>query len=80
MTLGIDLFVPCMMVTYLLGANPKAVFPIIMGSVSFLGPVANVPFIQKRRYSLRAALGVTIGGGSVCCWRRTWCGHYRSRL
>jgi len=62
MTLGIDLFVPSMMVTYLLGANPKAVFPMMMGSVSFLGPVASVPFIQKRRYSLKAALGLTIGG------------------
>jgi uncharacterized membrane protein YfcA len=62
MTLGIGLFAPCMMVTYLLGMNPKAVFPIMMGSVSFLGPVASAPFIQKRRYSLKAALGLTIGG------------------
>jgi uncharacterized membrane protein YfcA len=62
MTLGIGLFAPCMMVTYLLGMSPKAVFPIMMGSVSFLGPVASVPFIQKRRYSLKAALGLTIGG------------------
>lgn len=62
MTLGIGLFAPCMVVTYLLGMNPKAVFPIMMGSVSFLGPVASVPFIQKRRYNLKAALGLAIGG------------------
>jgi uncharacterized membrane protein YfcA len=62
MTLGVGLFAPCMMVTYLLGMNPKAVFPIMMGSVSFLGPVASVPFVEKRRYSLKAALGLTIGG------------------
>lgn len=62
MTLGIGLFAPCMMVTYLLGMSPKAVFPIMMGSVSFLGPVASVPFIQKRRYNLKAALGLTLGG------------------
>ena len=62
MTLGIGLFAPCMMVTYLLGMSPKAVFPIMMGSVAFLGPVASVPFIRKRRYSVKAALGLTLGG------------------
>jgi uncharacterized membrane protein YfcA len=62
MTLGIGLFAPCMMVTYLLGMNPKAVFPIMMGSVSFLGPVASVPFIRRGSYNLKSALGLTLGG------------------
>lgn len=62
MTLGIGFFAPCMMVIYLMGMNPKAAFPIMMGSVAFLGPVASVPFIRERRYSLKSALGLTIGG------------------
>jgi hypothetical protein len=37
MTLGIGLFAPCMMVTYLLGMNPRATFPIMMGAVAFPG-------------------------------------------
>ena len=35
MTLGIGFFAPCMMVTYLLGMNPRATFPIMMGAVAF---------------------------------------------
>lgn len=62
MTLGIGLFGPCMMVTYLLGMSPRAVFPIMMGSVAFLGPVASVPFIQRGSYSLKTAVGITLGG------------------
>jgi len=62
MTLGIGFFAPCMMVTYLLGMNPRATFPIMMGAVAFLGPGASVPFIRQNRYSLKSALGLTIGG------------------
>src|SRR5258706_198949 len=62
MTLGIGLFAPCMMITYLMGMNPRAVFPIMMGSVAFLGPVASVPFIRRGAYNLEAALGLTLGG------------------
>jgi uncharacterized membrane protein YfcA len=62
MTLGIGFFAPCMMVTYLLGMNPRATFPIMMGAVAFLGPGASVPFIRAKRYSLKSALGLTIGG------------------
>ncbi len=62
MTLGIGLFAPCMMVTYLLGMNPRATFPIMMGAVAFLGPGASVPFVRRKRYGLKSALGLTIGG------------------
>jgi uncharacterized membrane protein YfcA len=62
MTLGIGLFAPCMMVTYLMGMSPKAVFPIMMGSVAFLGPVASIPFIRRDKYNLKAAVGITAGG------------------
>ena len=62
MTLGIGFFAPCMMVVYLMGMNPRAAFPIMMGSVAFLGPVASVPFLRQQRYRLKSALGLTIGG------------------
>jgi uncharacterized membrane protein YfcA len=62
MTLGIGFFAPCMMVGYLMGMNPKAAFPIMMGSVAFLGPVASAPFLKLDAYKLRTALGITLGG------------------
>lgn len=62
MTLGIGLYAPCMMVTYLLGMLPGAAFPIMMGSCAFLMPVGSARFIREGSYNLKAALGLTIGG------------------
>lgn len=62
MTLGIGLYAPCMILVSLLGMNPKAAFPIMMGSCAFLMPVGSLRFIREQSYSLRAALGLAIGG------------------
>jgi uncharacterized membrane protein YfcA len=62
MNLGIGLFAPCMITVALLGMNPKAAFPIMMGSCAFLQPVAGLRFIANARYAPRAALGLTLGG------------------
>ena len=62
MTLGIGLYAPCLILVSLLGMNPIAAFPIMMGSCAFLMPVAGLRFIASRRYDLRAALGLLIGG------------------
>ena len=62
MTLGIGYFAPTMMVVYLMGMNPKAAFPIMMGAVAFLEPGASVPFVRRSRYSIKSALGLTLGG------------------
>jgi uncharacterized membrane protein YfcA len=62
MTLGIGLYAPCMILVSLLGMNPKAAFPIMMCSCAFLMPAASVKFIREKQYSLRAALGLAIGG------------------
>lgn len=62
MTIGIGLYAPAMIMVSLLGMNPKAAFPIMMGSCAFLMPFASVRFIKFDSYSLRAALGLTIGG------------------
>lgn len=62
MTLGVGLYAPCLVLVSLLGMNPLAAFPIMMGSCAFLMPVGGVRFIRTRRYDLRAALGLALGG------------------
>jgi uncharacterized membrane protein YfcA len=62
MTLGIGLYGPCMILVSMLGMDPHAAFPIMMGSCAFLMPVASARFIQKGSYSPRVALGLALGG------------------
>jgi uncharacterized membrane protein YfcA len=62
MTLGIGLYAPCMILVSLLGMNPRAAFPIMMGSCAFLMLVAAPRFVRERGYALRPALGLTLGG------------------
>lgn len=62
MSLGIGLYGPCLIMISLLGMNPKAAFPIMMGSCAFLMPVGSTQFIRKGSYNLKAALGLALGG------------------
>ena len=62
MTLGIGLYAPCMILVSLLGMNPIAAFPIMMGSCAFLMPVGSLRFIERESYSARTALGLAVGG------------------
>jgi uncharacterized membrane protein YfcA len=62
MTLGIGLYGPCMILVSLLGMDPRVAFPIMMGSCAFLMPVGSMRFIREDRYSLRAAVGLAVGG------------------
>jgi len=62
MTLGVGLYAPCLILMSLLGMNPIAAFPIMMGSCAFLMPVAGLRFIAAQRYDARAALGLALGG------------------
>src|SRR5215475_8058728 len=62
MTLGIGLYAPCMILVYLLGMNPKAAFPIMMGSCAFLMPIGSMRFIREKSYDSRAAVGLLAGG------------------
>src|SRR4051812_40973933 len=62
MMLGIGLYAPCMILVYLLGMNPAAAFPIMMGSCAFLMPVSSVRFVRTRTYHVQAALGLALGG------------------
>jgi uncharacterized membrane protein YfcA len=62
MTLGIGLYAPCMGMVSLLGMDPRAAFPIMMGSCACLMPVASIRFLRARKYDRPAALGLAIGG------------------
>ena len=62
MTLGIGLYAPCMILVSLLGMNPIAAFPIMMGSCAFLMPVGSLRFIERGSYRPRTALGLAVGG------------------
>ena len=62
MTIGIGLYAPAMMLVSLLGMDPKTAFPIMMGSCAFLMPLASIRFVKFDAFSMRAALGLTLGG------------------
>jgi uncharacterized membrane protein YfcA len=62
MSLGIGLYAPCMILVGLLGMSERTAFPIMMGSCAFLMPVGSLRFITEKCYSLRAALGLALGG------------------
>lgn len=62
MTLGIGLYAPCLIMISLLGMNPTAAFPIMMGSCAFLMPIASLRFLKAEAFSVRPALGLALGG------------------
>jgi uncharacterized membrane protein YfcA len=62
MMLGIGYYAPCLIMISLLGMNPTAAFPIMMGACAFLMPIGSLQFIRKERYDLRGALGLLVGG------------------
>jgi uncharacterized membrane protein YfcA len=62
MTLGIGLYAPCLIMLSLLGLDPRAAFPIMMGSCAFLMPIGGLRFVRSRRYSPSVALGFALGG------------------
>jgi uncharacterized membrane protein YfcA len=62
MTLGIGLYAPCMILVSLLGLNPRAAFPIMMGSCGFLMSISGMRFVRSERFKPSAAAGLTLGG------------------
>lgn len=62
MTLGIGLYAPSLISLSMLGMDPRAAFPIMMGACAFLMPAASLQFIKARRFDPRLALGFAIGG------------------
>ena len=62
MTMGIGLYGPCLIMISLLGMEPRAAFPIMMGSCAFLMPVAGMRFLKVQAYSAKPAIGLSLGG------------------
>jgi uncharacterized membrane protein YfcA len=62
MTVGIGLYAPCMILIYMLGMDPKAAFPIMMGSCAFLMPTASARFLRLGAFDAKAIVGLAIGG------------------
>lgn len=62
MSAGIGLYAPCMIMLALLGLNPLAAFPIMMGACGLVQPVAGLRFLTTGRFAWGASLGLIIGG------------------
>ncbi len=62
MTFGIGMYAPSLILLSLLGLNPVAAFPIMMGACAFLMPVAGVRFLRIQRVDLRIVTGIALGG------------------
>ena len=62
MTFGIGLYAPSLILLSLLGLNPIAVFPIMMGACAFLMPVCGMRFVRADRINLRVVIGLALGG------------------
>jgi uncharacterized membrane protein YfcA len=62
MTFGIGLYAPSLILLSLLGLNPIAAFPIMMGASAFLMPVAGLRFLRSEQIDLRVVLGLVAGG------------------
>jgi len=61
-SLGIGNYAPTMAVTYMLGMNQKAVFPIMAASAAVILPAAALRFYRSGRFDRRAAAAFTLGG------------------
>jgi uncharacterized membrane protein YfcA len=62
MPMGIGLYAPCMILIFMLGMDPKAAFPIMMGSCAFLMPIATARFLKEKAFDARASSALLLGG------------------
>ncbi|MDQ0463636.1 putative membrane protein YfcA [Caulobacter ginsengisoli] len=62
MTFGIGLYAPSLILLSLMGLNPTAIFPIMMGACAFLMPVSGMRFVTAERIDLKVVLGLALGG------------------
>ena len=71
MTIGIGLYAPCMIMVSLLGMNPTAAFPIMMGSCAFLDADGERAVRRERAFDPpRGRSGMLIGGMPAVLRRR----------
>ena len=60
--IGIGNYAPSLIVLSIMGMSPRAAFPVMMGSASMVIAGGGTRFMSRNRYTVRAALGLTIGG------------------
>jgi len=46
----------------MMGLDPKAAFPIMMGACAFLMPVGGIRFMNTDRIDMQVVLGIALGG------------------
>ncbi len=62
MTAGIGLYAPSLALLSLMGLDPLAAFPIMMGCCAFLMPSAGFRFLQSERIDHKMVLAMALGG------------------
>jgi uncharacterized membrane protein YfcA len=60
--LGIGSYAPSLILFSVLGMDPRAAFPIMMGSGAMMAMAGGLRFMKAGRFDGRAALGLTLGG------------------
>lgn len=60
--LGIGNYGPTFVLLSVLGMDPRAAFPIMMGSGAFAALLGGMRFLKAGTFSLRPAIGLTLGG------------------
>lgn len=62
LTIGVGNYAPSLVMFSLLGMDPRAAFPIMMGSGAFVATIAGHQFLSAGRFQPRTAAGLTLGG------------------
>jgi uncharacterized membrane protein YfcA len=62
LALGIGSYAPSLILFSMLGMDPRAAFPIMMGSGAMMAMAGGLRFMKAGRFDTRAALGLTLGG------------------
>jgi len=62
LTIGIGNFAPSLLLLSLMGMDPRAAFPVMMGASALSTFAAGRTFMREGRYDRRTALGLTLGG------------------
>ena len=70
MAFGIGMYAPSLITLSLLGLNPIAAFPIMMGSCAFLMSALRHRFLQTERIDRRVVIGIALGGIPARAGRR----------
>ena len=60
--IGIGNYAPSMILLSILGMDPRAAFPVMMGAGALVAMAGGIRFMRRGKYSVPAALGLTLGG------------------